>query len=262
MNTYNPYLKFGPSSVDAELGRQRRPGTHPLSALPPSSFSGNTGIVPPELGRVMRRGSTHPLAGPGPAYGAVPTGEGDGGGQTPAPGTTMHTGGNDPAYPIPGANRPPPIPPVPGTTPPPGSVPPQQPQSSFAAGDVVNQILNGFLDGPYAADARRRGMEQANARGMLNSSMSAGASERAALESVSPFVQQAMGLINQRENNAASFYQQMSMIPMQSASDLTRLMAQYALDNPDVYTPNNLAGLSQFFNNNLQQIMSQYFGGG
>lgn len=190
----------------------------------------------------------------------------------------VRTGGPLPPQQVPTGT--PAHPPVPATPPPPaGGTNP----NSFAPADVVNQTLEQFLNGPYAADARRRGAEMAGQRGLINSGMAAGNSERAALEGVQPFVQEAMGLLGQREDNAfkgemqsnqafqqdwlnsrnfnRDFYAQMSMIPMNSAAQLQQMMAQYALENPDVYTPNNMAGMSQFFNQNLQQIMAQYFGG-
>lgn len=86
----------------------------------------------------------------------------------------------------------------------------QQPLASpvytpqMSAGNVVQDYLNGFLNSgsSYVQNARQGAAETAAGRGMLNSSIAAGAGQRAAIESVQPFVQQAMGLHGQREQNA------------------------------------------------------------
>lgn len=252
---------------------QLRPGPlglpRPLPFHPPSYIPGD---LPPQSGQ-----NVPPTGGPLPPQ------------QVP---TAPPTGGNLPPQQVPGPGVPAPN----GNT---GIVPPGTPatpgtNSGFSPADAVNQTLEQFLNGPYAENARRRGAEMAAQRGLMNSGMAAGNSERAAMEAVQPFVQQAMGLLSQREQNAFTgeqsererqlrtklqsdasfqqdwlngrnfnrdFYQQMSMIPMNSAAQLSAIMAQYALENPDVYTPNNMAGFQEFFNQNLQQIMAQYFGG-
>jgi hypothetical protein len=224
----------------------------------------------------------------------------------------MNTGGPLPPQQVPGMNTGGPLPPqqVPGMStggplppqvrPPlggdlrPRPVPPgaqaAQPQS-FAAGDVVSQIINGMMNGEFGKNAERRGLELANQRGLLNSSMSAGNARRAALEGITPFVNSAMGLLGQREGLAfqgeqaqmdrdlksklqsdatfqqdwlssqsfnREFYAAMAMVPVQNASQFQQMIAQYALDNPEVYTPQTIAGMTQFFNSNFQQIMAQY----
>lgn len=66
----------------------------------------------------------------------------------------------------------------------------------------VQDTLNAFesAGSAYMTNAARRGLEVAAARGLGNSSIAAGASQRAALESVQPFVQQAVQTQQQREN--------------------------------------------------------------
>jgi hypothetical protein len=165
------------------------------------------------------------------------------------------------------------------------------PAGGFGAGDVVQQIISQMMSGQYGQQAARQGLALANQRGLLNSGMAVGNAQSAALQQISPFVGQAMGLISQRENNAfqgdqnqldrnlksklqsdasfqqdwlnsqnfnREFYAAMATIPVQSAAQFQQLIAQYALDNPEVYTPQTIAGMTQFFNSNFQQIMAQY----
>jgi hypothetical protein len=162
----------------------------------------------------------------------------------------------------------------------------------MAPPDVVNQALDGFINGEYAQNARRRGIEFANSRGMGNSSIAGGASQRAALEAVQPLVNSAMQLHDQREQNAytgdqaerdrqlrtklqsdATFQQDwlsgrnfsrdfngaLSMIPINSAVDFTKQIQQYALENPEVYTQNTISGMTAFFTQNMQNILAKYF---
>jgi hypothetical protein len=59
--------------------------------------------------------------------------------------------------------------------------------------ELANTHLNTMLDGngAYIQNARRRGLESAARRGMMNSSIAAGNAERAAIEAASPFAMQA-----------------------------------------------------------------------
>lgn len=58
--------------------------------------------------------------------------------------------------------------------------------------ETVSGQLTGLLDqeNPYIQNARQRGIEQANSRGNINSSIAAGNSQRAAIESALPIAQQ------------------------------------------------------------------------
>lgn len=54
--------------------------------------------------------------------------------------------------------------------------------------ELVSNQLNNLMNqgGAYLSNARRRGLEQANRRGMLNSSIAAGSAERAGIEAAMP----------------------------------------------------------------------------
>jgi hypothetical protein len=59
--------------------------------------------------------------------------------------------------------------------------------------ELASNQLNTMLDGngKYIQNARQRGLETAARRGLMNSSIAAGSSERAAIEAASPFAMQA-----------------------------------------------------------------------
>lgn len=166
--------------------------------------------------------------------------------------------------------------------------------SPFAPAQVAADTMNQLIDpnSQYIQNARRRGIEHAAARGLGNSSIAAGASQRAAIEAAQPLVNNAMGLLADREGRAFTgeqaqfdrdfrrtlqndsiaqqdwinsqsfnreFYGALSMMPINSAFQLNTMIQQYALENPDVYTQNVISGMSNFFNQNMAQILRDYF---
>lgn len=61
------------------------------------------------------------------------------------------------------------------------------------------------------------------------------------------------------------FNGQLSMLPIRSAIDMTTAITQFAMTDPELYTPTVVSGMSEFFNRNMLAIMQQYFptqGGG
>lgn len=171
--------------------------------------------------------------------------------------------------------------------------------------DVVTNNLNKLLgsDSPYIQNARLRGEEAAASRGLRNSSIAAGASQRAALEAAEPILNEIQGLTSQRENlafqgeqatldriqqvnnamldfqfqqsmqnNAAlqqdwlssnqytrEFNGQLAQLPIANAAALSQMIAQYALENPEVYTPSTISGMQNFFTGSLAAVLQQYF---
>lgn len=57
-----------------------------------------------------------------------------------------------------------------------------------------------------------------------------------------------------RQFNAA-----LSMIPISNAADLNNYLMQAAINEPEVFTPQVMSGMSQFFNQNLTALLAQYF---
>jgi hypothetical protein len=50
------------------------------------------------------------------------------------------------------------------------------------------------------------------------------------------------------------------MMPIQSSFDMMQYIAQRGLEDPAVYTPEVMSGFQNFFQQNLFNIMSNYFG--
>lgn len=147
-----------------------------------------------------------------------------------------------------------------------------QPPFSFGAGNVVQDYLNQLTssNSPYMRNAKLRGLEVAGQRGTLNSSIAGGSAQRAALEAAQPFVSEMMGLHKSREGYAAQdwlsnnqfereFSATLALLPIKSSFDMLNTLMSYGADNPSVYTPTVMSGLSNFFTQNMQDIMSQYF---
>jgi hypothetical protein len=184
------------------------------------------------------------------------------------------------------------------------------------ANQQVQESISSFENqgSEYMQNAIRRGLETAAARGLGNSSIAAGASQRAALEAIEPFVAQSLDTQRQREtqqfqsqqnqlNQALDLqkqreglafqgeqaqidrdlktklqqdatYQQdwlndrnytrefngaLSQIPVKSAYEMQQLITQYALENPEVYTPAVVSGMTNFLQNNMMSMLKQYF---
>ena len=210
---------------------------------------------------------------------------------------TAVTGGNNP--PLTGT----PFPGVPsnGSQPMIPNVPQQVYTPGMAPAQVIQDITSQLLDpnGAYIANARQRGLETAARRGLGNSSIAAGASQRAAIDAVQPLVNEASNIFNRREGEAfeaeqtirqqmftalenqrdrdqqitmsqvqnwlndqtfqREFNAQLSLLPITSAASLHQMLAQYAMESPEVWTPDVLDGVSNFFNQSFLNILQQYF---
>lgn len=136
--------------------------------------------------------------------------------------------------------------------------------------DMVQGNLQALL-GPgsdYIENARRRGIEQAATRGGVNSSIAAGAAERAALEAAAPLAQQAIS-IQADQNNLQmqnwlaeqNFGRTLFGQKFGSSLDMLNNINQMALMDPELYTPEVTSGLSNFFSQNMNNILKQYFNG-
>jgi hypothetical protein len=117
-------------------------------------------------------------------------------------------------------------------------------------------VLNS--DNPYIQNARQMGLEHASNRGLLNSSIAAGNSQRAAIEASQPIVNK----IYDRANSVSDFYMTAKLLPLQAALNFTDNFAMMAAQEPDVYTPSYINGMTNFFMSNMQNVMSNFFGEG
>lgn len=273
------------TSLDAQpdvygpRGRIIRPGTPaPTTGLDQSP----TGLT---YANTSGKGPTPPVV-PGPTGGATPTVA-----TPPAPVSQTPTTPTQPTTPtlpaMPTLPRP--------TTPTTGSSAPYTP-AGMDAGRMVTQNelvanqLNSLLNSnsSYVRNARQRGVEMAAGRGLVNSSMAAGAAQRAAIEAGLPIAQsdaQAYRSANDQTYAALTQLRQMrvagdiqnwlgaesfnrewngalAMLPIRSSMDMLTYTTQRAMEDPAVYTPDVLSGFNNFFNQNMFDIMGRYFGGG
>lgn len=182
-----------------------------------------------------------------------------------------------------------------------------QAQGQYAPVRDEAQIGLGFLNEALSADsalmrnARTTGIETAAARGLHNSSIAAGAAQRAALDAAMPVAQMAMDQFGQRENRQwqtgereaqqqwtstenqldrdqqitmsevtnwlnnetfmREFNAQLAMFPINNTTQLLNYITQQAMDNPEVYTPDVISGMSEFFTTNFLDVISRYFPG-
>lgn len=223
------------------------------------------------------------------------------------------------------------------------------PGNRGSGNDLVQNAVSGILNqgNPYISRARSRALDFASQRGMLNSSMAAGAAEGAAIDAAMPLIQESLGITNRREgedhamrsqgfgastnllgqreqqnfqgqqnqldrvqgvNNAllanqlaerqaslADYYSRgqmvldgqirqriqadsaaqqdwlsnnqytrefngaLAMMPIRNAYDMANAIQQYALREPEVYTPQVISGMTNFFQQNMLSILSKYF---
>lgn len=292
-----------------------------LDGLPvsptPTAVPTNTSIRPMDFTPVRDSGfgKTGPLTDPTLPANPSPTVPKDAFTGKPVPGDTL--GGPGPRNPIDYNNlgttsttTPPPGTPVqppmstgypPGTTPPGAGTPgPGMPATPGMFGldfmrqvtpnELVQNQLQGLLSGnsQYIQNARQRGAEYAASRGNINSSIGAGASQRAALEAAMPIAESDAGVYRQaNEGNFAALNQlrqmrtaaeldnwlssetynrdfngRLAMIPINSGADMLAYITQRALEDPAVYTPDVISGFNNFFNLNMQDMFRNFFGGG
>lgn len=59
-----------------------------------------------------------------------------------------------------------------------------------------------------------------------------------------------------------NLYGTIATLPVQSAASMYQLLAQHAMEEPDVYTPDVISGFTNFFSNDMRAMLQQYFGTG
>lgn len=154
----------------------------------------------------------------------------------------------------------------------PASATPAYQQNLRDPNELVQSSLEAMLDpsSSYIRNARQRGAEYAASRGGINSSIAAGASERAAIEAAAPLAQQALAIQSQRENTQAenwlseqnfnrSIQGQLALLPVQSSFNMLNMVQQAAIQDPALYTPEVTSGYSNFFQKNMKDILGNYF---
>lgn len=208
---------------------------------------------------------------------------------TPLNSAALITGTTAPA-PVTGGNAPVSTTPVTASPFPTVNAPQQVYQANMGAGNVVQDYLSQLLNDQsgYIQNARRNGIESAASRGLLNSSIAAGNSQRAAIEAAQPILNEITQLHNQREQLAFTGEQnqadrnqqitmaqindwaannqfnreyngQLSLLPITSVTALNNRLMQAAIDNPEIFPPEIVSGLGEFFGTNLLSMLQQWF---
>lgn len=150
-----------------------------------------------------------------------------------------------------------------------GYQPTAAPPVNYASGlESVSGTLQSLLspNSSYIANARQRGIEQAATRGGVNSSIAAGASERAAIEAAAPLVQQATALQQNQQNFQMqdwlanqNFGRNLFTQKFSTTLDMLNNLNQMALMDPELYTPDVTSGMANFFQKNMNDIIKNYF---
>ena len=157
-----------------------------------------------------------------------------------------------------------------------GATPPMyNPANLPSATGVVQNSLSAMLDpnSAYIKNARRQGAQLAAQRGGINSSISAGAAERAAIDAAAPLAQQAVNIQQNREQQLADDWAsqqnfnrammgQYAQTTFNTSLDMLKFFQQAALEDPELYTPEVTSGMSNFFQRNLNDILGRYFNNG
>ena len=108
----------------------------------------------------------------------------------------------------------------------------------------------------FMKNARQEGLEFSASRGLLNSSIAAGNSQRAAIQASQPIAQ----AIFNDSNNSRDFYRAAKLLPLQASLTMATNFADLAAQQPDIYTPGYINGMTNFFVSNMQNVMANFFG--
>lgn len=135
----------------------------------------------------------------------------------------------------------------------------------------MDNSLEYFMDpnSAYIQNARQRGMEQAAIRGGINSSIAAGASERAALDAATPLAQAAAGMqagVDQAKLNEwaaqQGFNRELYSMPFTSSMNMLQKFTEAGMQDPELYSPSVISGFTNFFNQQMNDMLKSYFGRG
>jgi hypothetical protein len=156
-----------------------------------------------------------------------------------------------------------------GTTP-----APFQQQGAMSPDQMVQSSLETFLNpnSQYIQQARQQGAQYAQQRGGINSSIAAGASEKEAVATAMPLAQQSLAIQQNRENAltqdwlsnqnfSRELQGQLITTPLNNSLSMMNQLTQYALQDPQLYTPAVMSGFTNFFNQNMDDMLNKYFKG-
>lgn len=144
------------------------------------------------------------------------------------------------------------------------------PFANYDYNAMLQGSLEQFMDpnSTYMQNARQRGIELAATRGGVNSSIAAGASQRAALEAAVPLAQTAVGMQAGAQQAQIQdwlaqqgFNRELAAMPFTSSMNMLGRITELGMQDPELYTPSVVSGFTNFFNQNMNDMISRYFGG-
>lgn len=122
--------------------------------------------------------------------------------------------------------------------------------------DTASQLRGfGFQGMQNSLDRTQQSMLQNQQYAFQGEQAALDRTSRAQLQSDATFQQDWLS----SRNFSREFQSQLSMIPLSAAADLTSFISKYAVENPDIYTPEIINGMSNFMAQNMRSILSQYF---
>lgn len=137
--------------------------------------------------------------------------------------------------------------------------------------DLVGNSLEAFTNpnSQLMRQAAQQGLNLANERGGINSSIAAGASQRAALEQAAPLAQTSVAAqLNQEQAqlqnwvDTQGFNRELNAMPYQNSLSMLNRITEAGIQDPQLYSPSVVSGFSNFFNQNMNDILGRYFGNG
>jgi hypothetical protein len=150
-----------------------------------------------------------------------------------------------------------------------------QPTANPFAGRDYNQLVDSSLEhfmdpnSQYIQNARQAGMNMANTRGGINSSIAAGASEKSALDAAVPLAQGAVASQLGQEQATLSnwldtqgFNREMNAKPYENSLNMLNSVTAASLKDPQLYTPSVISGYTNFFNQQMNDTIEKYFSNG
>lgn len=147
-----------------------------------------------------------------------------------------------------------------------------QPAQLKTGSAVVQDNLTSFLNpnSDYIKQATQQGLETAATRGGINSSIAAGTSRRAAQEVAGNLAQQATSIDQNREqvqaenwmnqqNFSRALQGQLTGQVFTNSLNMLSAVQNYALEDPELYTPEVVSGLTNFFTKNMNNLLGKYY---
>lgn len=147
------------------------------------------------------------------------------------------------------------------------------PTPGLTGAQTVQSNLDSFMS-PNSAliqQARQDGMQFAQQRGGINSSIAAGAAQRSAMDQAGNLAQQATAIDQQREavtmdnwlntqNFNRAMFGQFQQGAFQNSLNMLQGLQQASMADPELFTPDIVSGMSNFFQMNMGDILKRYYG--